>query len=79
MKLLCFAHVAGVTGCRELVLGPPQPGTGEAMWTELTRRYPAIEPLRPQLRLARNGEFVPWEAALAETDELALIPPVSGG
>jgi len=46
---------------------------------ELSRRHPAIEPLRRHLQVARNRETAPPETPLAEGDEVALIPPVSGG
>lgn len=32
-----------------------------------------------QLRVAVNGAFVPWAHELAAGDEVAFIPPVSGG
>lgn len=32
-----------------------------------------------RLRVAINGEFVGWEHALRDGDEIAFIPPVSGG
>ncbi len=31
------------------------------------------------LRVAVNGEFAPWNRALADGDEIAFLPPVSGG
>jgi molybdopterin converting factor small subunit len=35
--------------------------------------------LRLVIRLARNGEFAPLDARFHPDDEIALIPPVSGG
>ena len=34
---------------------------------------------RGQVRVAVNGAFVPWERELADGDEVAFLPPVSGG
>jgi molybdopterin converting factor small subunit len=48
-------------------------------WVQLLERHPAIEPLRPSIRLARDGEFLVPGARLQPGDEIALIPPVSGG
>ena len=31
------------------------------------------------LRLAVNGEFASWDRVLADGDEIAFLPPVSGG
>ena len=34
---------------------------------------------RENLRLAVNGEFASWEKPLVDGDEVAFLPPVSGG
>jgi molybdopterin converting factor subunit 1 len=41
--------------------------------------YPALRSYHPHLRLAVNREYVGLTHILHENDELALIPPVSGG
>jgi molybdopterin synthase sulfur carrier subunit len=42
-------------------------------------KHPELAPWQPHLRFAVNYEFVPPEHSLAAGDEVALIPPVSGG
>src|SRR3989304_3808465 len=42
-------------------------------------RYPDLRRFPPPARFAVNDEFVGPEHALTELDEVALIPPVSGG
>jgi sulfur-carrier protein len=32
-----------------------------------------------RLRVAINGEFARWDRALADGDEIAFLPPMSGG
>jgi sulfur-carrier protein len=44
----------------------------------LYRKYPSLKGLR-SLMIAVNNEYAGEEDLLAETDEIALIPPVSGG
>lgn len=34
---------------------------------------------RERLRVARNGAFASWNDVVGEDDEVAFIPPVSGG
>jgi molybdopterin synthase sulfur carrier subunit len=34
---------------------------------------------RERLRVARNGAFAEWDEAANDGDEIAFIPPVSGG
>ncbi len=51
----------------------------EAVWDRLIREYPPLEPLRKSTRMARNFEYLPDDGLVAAGDEIALIPPVSGG
>ncbi len=51
----------------------------KALIDELVRRHPALKPLLPHLRFAVDQELQPLDAALGETAEVALIPPVAGG
>ncbi|MGH2456529.1 MAG: molybdenum cofactor biosynthesis protein [Candidatus Limnocylindria bacterium] len=48
-------------------------------WAALAGRFPGLEPHRPFVQAARNGAHTAWEAALADGDEVAFLPPVSGG
>jgi molybdopterin synthase catalytic subunit/molybdopterin converting factor small subunit len=48
-------------------------------WEALVARFPGLAPHRPFVRAARNGAYARWEAELADGDELAFLPPVSGG
>lgn len=48
-------------------------------WDALAARHPPLGPHRPYVRAARNGAYVGWDAALADGDDVAFLPPVSGG
>jgi molybdopterin synthase catalytic subunit len=50
-----------------------------ALWQELERRHPELVPLRAAIKVAVNQSFVDDRHPLADGDEVALIPPVSGG
>lgn len=47
--------------------------------TALVAHYPRLNGLIDSARLAVNAEYQPWETLLHDGDELAFIPPVSGG
>jgi len=49
------------------------------LYAELERRYPKLQDLRKSLALALNQEYAAAAAELHNNDEVALIPPVSGG
>jgi molybdopterin synthase catalytic subunit len=51
----------------------------EDAWQALADRYPALRPHRPFVRAARNGAYAGWDVPLADGDEVAFLPPVSGG
>ena len=48
-------------------------------WKELRLLHPALGEVGLSLRFAVNQEYVDDQCVLASGDELALIPPVSGG
>jgi len=49
------------------------------LYTELERRFPKLSGLRNSVALALNQEYTAVTAELHDKDEVALIPPVSGG
>jgi molybdopterin synthase catalytic subunit len=49
------------------------------VYRALRERHPALEPDLGLIRPARNQEFAEWSEAVADGDEVAFIPPVSGG
>ena len=51
----------------------------EAAWQALVALHPVLAPGRASLRFARNGEYADPTTGLADGDEVAMIPPVSGG
>ena len=48
-------------------------------WMAIVARYPALAPHREWVRAARNGAYAAWNAQLVDGDEVAFLPPVSGG
>jgi len=50
-----------------------------ALWARLENRWPRLSVHRNTTRLARNGTYAGTEEVFVADDEVALIPPVSGG
>jgi MoaE-MoaD fusion protein len=70
---------------RELVGRPADeadfpPGANlHAVFESYAQRYPRLRELAGSIVMARNQEFAEVSTALAEGDEVAFLPPVSGG
>jgi molybdopterin synthase catalytic subunit len=79
VRVRLFAQLRERAGTREVALELPAGTTIEGAWLVVAGRYPALEGLRAALRFARNGAYADPAEALADGDELACIPPVSGG
>lgn len=79
VRIRLFALQRELVGTREVALDLPSGATVEAGWQALVERHPVLAPGRPSMRFARNGEYADSTEALADGDELAFIPPVSGG
>lgn len=79
VRVRLFAVQRELAGEREVPLELDAGATAESAWQALVQRYPVLAPGRPSVRFARNGEYVNATEPLADGDEVACIPPVSGG
>ncbi len=79
MTLLYFAQARQLAGVAIETVELAAPLGADALWAEVLARRPGLAPLRVVTRLARNGEFAAADAVFQPGDEVALIPPVSGG
>jgi molybdopterin synthase catalytic subunit/molybdopterin converting factor small subunit len=74
-----FAMQRELAGTRALDLTLGRDATIEDAWVTLVARFPVLAPGRTAVRFARNGSYSPAETVLDDGDEVAMIPPVSGG
>ena len=77
IRLLYFAVLASAAGCDAESVQTTCDNAAE-LYDELAVRH-GFSLARSRLRVAVNGVFAPWEQRLCEGDEVALLPPVSGG
>lgn len=83
VKVLYFARSADLTGLREESVSVATPNSGRGLWAELQRRHPSLSELQGALVLAVQQEFVAVDddqpLSLGDGDEVAVVPPLSGG
>jgi sulfur-carrier protein len=77
VKIKAFGISRDIIGNRELAFELSGTSVGDLRNT-LAAQYPDLKKLN-SLFIAVNQEYASDEARLSETDEIALIPPVSGG
>ena len=79
IKVKFFALARDLAGTGEAELSFDGLVTTDDALAKIVSIYPAISSLRPKLAIAVNQTYVRQNHALNDGDELALIPPVSGG
>lgn len=74
-----FATLTDLVGRRELELELAPGATAAQVFERLKQQYPRLASYSRSLVFAVNQEYADAETALKEGDEVALLPPVSGG
>jgi molybdopterin converting factor subunit 1 len=79
VKARLFARLREQAGSDLESLELPPGSTVADVYAALRQAHPALEPNRDSVRAALNQEFAAWDAIVATGDEVAFIPPMSGG
>ncbi len=79
VKVRLFAVQRELAGTREVALDLADDADVETAWSALVVAHPILAPGRASLRFARNGDYADPTTRLTDGDEVAMIPPVSGG
>jgi molybdopterin converting factor subunit 1 len=79
VRVLLFAVLRDLAGTGEIALDLDHPATANSAAIELCKSYPALQPYLSRIAFAVNRSYAPALTELQDGDELALIPPVSGG
>jgi molybdopterin converting factor subunit 1 len=75
----CFARLRELAGRREWTCEVPAGARVSDVWRELVLVAPAAAALAGSVSCAVNAEFAPMSAPVHDGDEVAFLPPVSGG
>lgn len=79
VRVLFFGPLREQTGLTEELVALTPGATLDSLFQVYTRRFPALASFRATLVASRNLEFARWSDSVAPGDEVAFLPPVSGG
>ncbi len=79
VRMLFFAHLQDVAGSHEMAVSLPDTATVETAAAALAKRDVRFDRLLSQARVAVNAEFAEASTILHDGDEVAWMPPMSGG
>lgn len=79
VKVLFFGRLKDVFGRAEDSLDCGAISTIEQLFAAYAARSPELAKYRSSVVASRNQEFVSWDTPLHHGDEVAFLPPVSGG
>ncbi len=79
VRVLFFGILKDIVGHSEESLEIDPHSTLASLFDAYSARFETLRNKRPSILFARNREFATPETRLAENDEIAFLPPVSGG
>lgn len=79
VEVLLFGAAADRAGTRKVQLELEEDSTLAEVWPLLVERYPDLSSMRNTLAFAINGEYARMDGRVGPGDEVAVLPPVSGG
>ncbi|MBI2834872.1 MAG: MoaD/ThiS family protein [Acidobacteria bacterium] len=74
-----FARLRDIAGAGEVHRELPPGATIRTLWDGLVTDHPALGPFGASLSSAVNAEYARMDRSLSDGDEVAFLPPVSGG
>jgi molybdopterin converting factor subunit 1 len=74
-----FARLRDLAGSGELVREVPDPATVQTVWKALIAEMPALQDYERTMSVAVNADYSKMSATVSDGDEVAFLPPVSGG
>jgi molybdopterin converting factor subunit 1 len=79
VKTLFFGRLKEIAGRAEESLELDSRASIETLFAQCAGRYPQLLQYRSSMVASRNQEFAAWSTPLQDGDEVAFLPPVSGG
>ena len=74
-----FARLRDIAGAAELTREVEPGATIGVLWRQLTREFPELAQYERSISSALNADSARMDAPVGDGDEVAFLPPVSGG
>jgi len=74
-----FARLRDIAGASELARDIAPGSTIASVWRQLAVEYPELTPYERSISSAVNADYARMDTPLRDGDEIAFLPPVSGG
>ena len=79
VRVQLFARLRELAGRDEWACDVPEGASVADVWHALARAYPDVSAFATGVSAAVNADFASMRATVHEGDEVAFLPPVSGG
>ena len=79
VRVLFFGQLKDIVGVGEDFADLSDGARVEDLFERYGRRFPKLAEFRESIAASVNQDYAPWRASLATGDEVAFLPPVSGG
>ena len=74
-----FARLRDITGAAELARELAPGATIGDLWRQLAGEFPELAVYERSISSAINADYARMDQVIGEGDEIAFLPPVSGG
>lgn len=74
-----FARLREIAGAAEMRREVPAGATARTVWDALVQDFPELAAYATSISVAVNEEYASKTTAIADGDEVAFLPPISGG
>ena len=79
VNILLFARLRDIVGAGEIERPVPDGATVRTVWDALAGEFPDLRDYEASISTAVNAEYSRMETPIGDGDEVAFLPPVSGG
>ncbi|MFZ0213574.1 MAG: molybdopterin converting factor subunit 1 [Candidatus Acidiferrales bacterium] len=79
VRVLFFGQLKEIVGSGEATFDVSEGARIEDLFSSYAEKFPRLSGFRESAAAAVNQEYATWSTALRAGDEVAFLPPVSGG